>query len=65
MLSCMQGEKSSQEGCMMLMHNAVHAGIRTWCVGGAGAQGGAQGLNRVEHVDAVRTVIQREAQHGG
>ncbi len=46
MFSCMQGEKSSEGVCMMVMLSAVHMGIRTWCVGGAGARGGAQGLSR-------------------
>jgi hypothetical protein len=34
---------------MVLMLDAVHMGIRTWCVCGAGARGGAQGLSMFEH----------------
>jgi hypothetical protein len=48
------------------MLNAVHVGIRTWCVGVVLERGaGHRGWAGCEHVDAVRTVIQREAQHGG
>ncbi len=41
-----EGKEELTWGVHDLMLSAVHMGTCTWCVGGAGARGGAQGQSR-------------------